>query len=263
MSSVGPIGIFDSGLGGLTVVAALMRRMPHESILYLGDTARLPYGTKSAQTVLRYTKRNLSFLLNRGVKAVVVACNTASALALDDIEVPVPTWGVIQPGAARAATISKGRIGVIATDSTTRSQAYPRALKALRPDLEVMSVACPLLVPLVEVGWLDDAISTAICEKYVEPLLRWGMDTMVLGCTHYPMLRSTLQKLVGAEIPLVDSAEVVAAQVDDEIDSGIRAPSQNTPQHHFCVTDAAEGFSKMAKSFLDDTSLSLELVEVT
>ena len=192
-----------------------------------------------------------------------MACNTASALALADIEVPVPTWGVIEPGAAHAAAISKGRIGVIATESTTRSQAYPRALEALRPELEVMSIACPLLVPLVEEGWLEDPISAAICAKYVGPLLQWGMDTMVLGCTHYPMLRTTLQKLVGVGITLVDSAEVVAAQVNNEIEPDIRATFQNAPQHHFCVTDAAEGFSRMAKNFLDNEDLSLELVEVT
>jgi glutamate racemase len=263
MSSDRPIGVFDSGLGGLTVVAALVKRMPHESILYLGDTARLPYGTKSPETVQSYTKRNLSFLSNRGVKAVVVACNTASALALGNIQTELPTWGVIDPGAQRAAAVSRGRIGVIATESTTRSQAYPLALRALRPELEIMSVACPLLVPLVEESWLDDPISTAITARYLEPLLQWGMDTLVLGCTHYPLLRNTFRDLVGSEVTLVDSAEVVAAKIDVEMEASIRAAQNQVPEHHFCITDAGENFARMARGFLDDNNPSLELVEVT
>ena len=187
------IGVFDSGVGGLTVVSALRRRLPGESILYLGDTARLPYGSKSPDTVTRYTRRNIEFLTERGVKAVVVACNTASALALPDLDLHgVPTWGVIEPGARAAAAVSRGRVGVIATEATVRSDAYPRALRALRPDLEILSQACPLFVPLVEEGWHDDPITAEVAERYLRPLLAAGIDTLVLGCTHYPLLKPVL-----------------------------------------------------------------------
>ena len=171
------------------MVAALRRRLPRESILYLGDTARLPYGSKSPDTVLQYTRKNLDFLLGRGVKAVVIACNTASALALPRLGAPpVPTWGVVEPGARRAAAVSAGRVGVIATASTVRSDAYRRALLACRPGLEVRSLACPLFVPLVEEGWHDDPIAEQVARRYLEPLLAAGVDTLLLGCTHYPLL---------------------------------------------------------------------------
>jgi glutamate racemase len=173
------IGVFDSGVGGLTVAAALRRRLPGESILYLGDTARLPYGSKSPDTVTRYTRRNIEFLTERGVKAVVVACNTASALALPHLDPHVPTWGVIEPGARKAAAVSHGRVGVIATEATVLSDAYPRALRALRPDLVILSQACPLFVPLVEEGWLDDPITEQVAERYLRPLLDAGIDTLV------------------------------------------------------------------------------------
>ncbi|RPH56342.1 glutamate racemase, partial [bacterium] len=191
------IGVFDSGVGGLTVVSALRRRLPGESILYLGDTARLPYGSKSPETVTRYTRRNIEFLTERGVKAVVVACNTASALALPHLEPLVPTWGVIEPGARKAAAVSRGRVGVIATEATVRSDAYPRALRALRPDLKILSQACPLFVPLVEEGWHDDPITEEVAERYLRPLLDAGIDTLVLGCTHYPLLKPVLHRVAG------------------------------------------------------------------
>lgn len=258
-----PIGVFDSGVGGLTVVAALRRHLPDESILYLGDTARLPYGTKSPATVRRYTRRNVGFLVERGVKAIVVACNTASAVALDDFALPIPFWGVIAPGAARAAALSRGRVGVIATESTTRSNAYPRALRALRPDLEIVSQACPLLVPLVEEGWHEDAVTETVARRYLEPLLERRIDTLVLGCTHYPLLAPLLQRLAGQETLLVDSAESVARQVADELDTTSKAPAGSTPEHHFCVTDNGERFARIAGLVLGDPQVSLELVEVS
>ena len=191
------IGVFDSGVGGLTVVTALRRRLPRESILYLGDTARLPYGSKSPDTVLRYTRRNIEFLTERGVKAVVVACNTASALALPDLDsgTGIPTWGVIEPGARKAAEVSRGKVGIIATEATVRSDAYARELRRLRPDLEILSRACPLLVPLVEEGWHDDPVTEEVAQRYLAPLLEAGIDTLVLGCTHYPLLKTVLQGL--------------------------------------------------------------------
>jgi glutamate racemase len=255
------IGVFDSGVGGLTVVSALRRRLPGESILYLGDTARLPYGSKSPETVTRYTRRNIEFLTERGVKAVVVACNTASALALPHLEPHVPTWGVIEPGARKAAAVSRGRVGVIATEATVRSDAYPRALRALRPELEILSQACPLFVPLVEEGWHDDPVTEEVAGRYLRPLLNAGIDTLVLGCTHYPLLKPVLQRVAGPDVILVDSAEVVAEMVAEGIEAGGLAAT-HPPEHHFCVTDAGAGFRKLASRILGEEEVSLEWVEV-
>ena len=260
------IGVFDSGVGGLTVVTALRRRLPRESILYLGDTARLPYGSKSPDTVTRYTRRNIEFLTGRGVKAVVVACNTASALALPNLEphaLDVPTWGVIGPGALKAAAVSRGKVGIIATEATVRSDAYARELRRLRPDLEILSRACPLLVPLVEEGWHDDPVTEEVAQRYLAPLLEAGIDTLVLGCTHYPLLKQVLQRVAGPDVTLVDSAEAVAEVVAEGLaERGLEAgdrPSEN----HLCVTDAGEGFRRLASRILGEADLPLEWVEVT
>ena len=256
-----PIGVFDSGVGGLTVVAALRSRLPREAILYLGDTARLPYGIKTADTVRRYTRRNVQFLVERGVRAVVVACNTASAMALDGLEVAVPLWGVVEPGARRAAELSEGRVGVIGTESTMLSDAYPRALRHARPDLEIFSRACPLFVPLVEEGWHDDEITEAIARRYLEPLLEEGIDTLVLGCTHYPLLAPLIQRVVGEGVRLVDSAESVAETVAASLDAATGG-RQESPEHHFCVTDGPDRFGGLARRILGDSRVSLELVEM-
>ena len=261
MSDSRPIGVFDSGVGGLTVAAALGRRLPAESILYLGDTARLPYGTKSEQTVARYTQTNVDFLVGRGVKAVVVACNTASALALRHLDTALPVWGVIAPGARRAAAVSAGRVGVIATESTIRSDAYAAALRRLRPELDVRSQACPLLVPLVEEGWLDDPVTTEIVRRYLEPVLEAGIDTLVLGCTHYPLLVPLIEKVVGPDVRLVDSAEAVALEVGSELERlGLEARGRQG-EDHVCVTDAAERFTRLAKEILH-RPVRLELVDL-
>jgi glutamate racemase len=263
------IGVFDSGVGGLTVAAAIRRRLPRESILYLGDTARLPYGSKSPETVTRYTRRNIEFLAERGVKAVVVACNTASALALPNLDpdhhLTMPTWGVIEPGARKAAALSRGRVGVIATDATVLSDAYPRALRALRPDLVILSQPCPLFVPLVEEGWHDDPITEQVVERYLRPLLNAGVDTLVLGCTHYPLLVPVLRRVAGPDVTLVDSAEAVAEVVAAGLAAGgLEAASSSTaaPEHHVCVTDAGEKFHQLAGRILGE-DVTLEWVEVT
>ncbi len=259
-----PIGVFDSGVGGLTVVAALERRLPAESIVYLGDTARLPYGSKSPETVTRYTRRTVDFLLERGVKAVVVACNTASALALPNLRPPVPTWGVVGPGARRAAAVTRSRrVGVIATESTVRSDAYGRALRELLPGLEVVSRACPLFVPLVEEGWHDDPVTEQVARRYLEPLLGDGIDTLVLGCTHYPLLRPLLARVVGAGVELVDSAATVAEEVAAGLAAeGLTAPAGTAPEHHLHVTDASANFATLARRILGDAEVRLEWVEV-
>ena len=266
MSDSLPIGVFDSGVGGLTVVAALRRGMPQESVLYLGDTARLPYGTKSPETVRRYSRRNVDFLVSRGVKAVVVACNTASAVALDALSETVPVWGVIEPGAARAAEVSAGRVGVLATQSTTDSDAYGRALRRCRGDLEVVSQACPLFVPLIEEGWSDDPVTEEIARRYLEPLIRSRVDTVVLGCTHYPLLAPLLRRLLGPEVHLVDSAEAVVQHLKRVLPPSTTDPDREGSvvrrENHYCVTDASERFSRIALDFLGERDLSLEWVEV-
>jgi glutamate racemase len=264
MSDARPIGVFDSGVGGLTVAAALARALPAETILYLGDTARLPYGTKSPETVVRYTERNLDFLVGRGVKAVVVACNTASALALPGLVEPVPLWGVIEPGAERAAELSRGRVGVIGTEATVRSGAYAAALRELRPELEVRSAACPLLVPLVEEGWLDDPVTESVARRYLEPLLAAGIDTLVLGCTHYPLLAPLLGRIAGEEVELVDSAEAVATRVAAELAGrGALAPGDGAGRaaDHLFVTDDTERFGRLARRILG-RDVRLELVDI-
>lgn len=258
-----PIGVFDSGVGGLTVVAALLERMPRESILYLGDTARLPYGTKSPATVRSYTRRNVDFLASRGVKAVVVACNTASALALEELEEPVPVWGVIEPGARAAAAVTAGRIGVIGTESTIASDAYGHALRRLRAGVEVLSQACPLFVPLVEEGWHDDPVTEDIARRYLAPLLAAEIDTLVLGCTHYPLLSKVLARVAGEHVKLVDSAASASATVLAEMTAtGLLAPDSAQPTHHFCVTDSASRFARIARLILGPREQNLELVEV-
>lgn len=262
-----PIGVFDSGVGGLTVVAALRLRLPKESVVYLGDTARLPYGTKSPATVQRYTRRNIAFLLERGVKAIVVACNTASALALTDLEMPVPIWGVIEPGAEEAARRSGGKIGIVATESTVDSGAYTAALLRRRPELEVTTQACPLFVPLVEEGWLDDPVTVEVAERYLRPLVESGVDTLVLGCTHYPLLAPVLQRIMGPGVALVDSAEAVAATVANDLEESGLAARSGPAEHHFCVTDSARHFERLAESILDPAGehpdqAALELVEI-
>lgn len=257
-----PIGVFDSGVGGLTVVAELRRRLPEESILYLGDTARLPYGTKSPETVLRYTRTNVDFLLERRVKAVVVACNTASALAVPHLSTPAPLWGVIEPGAERAAASAATRVGVIATESTVRSDAYGAALRRLRPGIEVISAACPLFVPLVEEGWHDDPVTLEIAERYLAPLLAASIDSLVLGCTHYPVLRPLLERVVGPGVDLIDSASSVAERVARDLAAAnLTAPAGSSGGLHAYVTDTAERFARLARMILG-LNLSLELVDV-
>ena len=258
-----PIGVFDSGVGGLTVVAALRQRLPAESIVYLGDTARLPYGTKSEATVTRYTEKNLKFLKSRDAKAVVIACNTASALALPHLDTELPTWGVVGPGSEWAAGMTKnGRVGVIATASTVRSNAYREALRSLRPELEVHSQACPLFVPLVEEGWFEGEVVEAVALSYLEPLLQVGVDTVVLGCTHYPLLKPVLQRIFGQGVQLADSAQIVAEKVAQELEAADLLESASAGQITTCFTDEGESFTRLARQILGEPLLEPELVDV-
>lgn len=251
------IGVFDSGVGGLTVLRALRQQIADESLVYLGDTARVPYGTKSSMTVLRYAHEAARFLLAQRVKLMVVACNTASAVALEELSdrYPVPVIGVIQPGAHKALAVTRnGRIGVVGTEGTVRSGAYERVLRNLRPDIIVHSAACPLFVPIAEEGWAEHEIGHLVALEYLKPLIDKGIDTLVLGCTHYPLLKSTLQAVVGSNVRLVDSAEETAKAVKaqlEELDLLSRHGSPAPPRYF--VTDIPDRFVRVGGPFLGET----------
>jgi glutamate racemase len=262
-----PLGVFDSGLGGLTVVRAISHLLPGESIVYFGDTARLPYGNKSKRTVTRLSLEALWFLQHFGVKAMVVACNSASALALDALvaESQVPVLGVVEAGARRAAASTRrGRVGVIGTRATVASKCYERALTALEPELEVTAAACPLFVPLVEEGWIDHAVTRSVAEEYLAPLREAGVDALILGCTHYPLLKDVLRRVMGDDVVLIDSGEAVAGELQDELEKrGLASSSpESAPAHRFFVSEQAERFHEEGRRFLGEILLgSVETVD--
>ena len=249
-----PIGVFDSGIGGLTVARELMWQLPNESIIYFGDTARVPYGPKSPDTVRRYSREISEFLLRQGVKAVVVACNTATAHALPALraELPVPVLGVVEPGARAAVDATQGgEIGVIGTVGTINSGAYERAIRALRPEAHVTARACPLFVPLVEEGWIEHEASRLIAHEYLDALVDTHVDTLVLGCTHYPLLKRLIGETVGRRVRLIDSAEETASETGRVLaEAGLRAPVGTTPSHRFVASDAPDHFLRLAQRFL-------------
>ncbi len=249
-----PIGIFDSGVGGLTVFAQVSARRPQESILYLGDTARVPYGTKSHDTVRRYARACAAMLTERGVKLLVVACNTASAYALETLrdELALPVVGVVEPGAREAvAKTQSGRIGVIGTAGTIGSGAYQEAVLGLAPKAEIYCKPCPLFVPLAEEGWLTGEVPERVAAQYLEELLEEKIDTLVLGCTHYPLLREVIAETAGSEVALVDSAEATSQVVAETLDAMDMASSADeSVEHRFLVTDAPDSFAHVGKRFL-------------
>jgi len=259
-----PIGIFDSGIGGLTVARAVYECLPDESTVYFGDTARVPYGPKSPETVRRYSLEILDWLLRQGVKAVVVACNTSTAQALDALqrESPVPVVGVIEPGAKAAAAASRaGQIGVIGTAGTIASNAYARAILRARADARVEQKACPLLVPLVEEGWFEHPAAELIAGEYLEPLRRAGVDTLVLGCTHYPLLKPLLQRAMGPEVRLIDSGEETAAAVRETLETGSLAAPRGAPAtHRFVVSDDEARFRQVGARFIGERLGRAEVV---
>ena len=255
-----PIGVFDSGIGGLTVVHQLMHQLPHESIIYFGDTARVPYGPKSAETVRRYALQIGEWLVTQGVKVVVVACNTATAHALTALRetLPVPVIGVIEPGARAALEATTGNsVGVIGTAGTIASGAYERALKTISPALNVHTKACPLLVPLVEEGWTDHPATQLVVHEYLEPLLAAGIDTLVLGCTHYPLLASALAHEAGPGVRLIDSALETAAETARLLKTNgwerPHASGDAKPKYRFVASDAPDHFLTLGRRFLGDT----------
>jgi len=262
-----PIGVFDSGVGGLTVFRAMQRALPGERLIYLGDTARVPYGTKSVDTVMRYSLEATRFLLQQQVKMIVVACNSASSVAIDRVEsaAGVPVLGVIEPGARRGAEQStSGRIGIIGTRATVGSGAYEKAVRRIKPGAQVTSRPCPLFVPLAEEGWTDDEIARAVAERYLSPFRRAEVDTLVLGCTHYPLLHDVIAQVMGAGVALVDSAESIAAEVQRRLrdDACLIGEGSGADGHRFYVTDVPEPFQAVAERFLGRPIRNLERVRI-
>jgi glutamate racemase len=253
--------VFDSGVGGLTVFREIARALPREALIYLGDCARVPYGTKSPATVVRYSLEAAQHLLERDIKMLVVACNTATAAALPALEaqLPIPVVGVVEPGARAAVEKTSGVVGVIATEGTVRSKAYTHAIRALDPDIEVIESAAPLFVPLAEEGWANTHVAREVAEIYLEPLIDAGIDTLVLGCTHYPILRPTIEQVVGNAVHIVDSAETTAETVKQALglSNGVASPPRQ-----FLVTDAEERFRRIAGEFLEQEIGDLELVSL-
>jgi glutamate racemase len=258
-----PIGVFDSGLGGLTVAHAIMRQLPGESLVYFGDTARVPYGPKSPETVRRYSTEIGFYLLEQGVKAVVVACNTATAHALPQLrdELPVPVIGVVDPGARAAVKASRnGRIGVIATAGTIRSGAYVRAIHAVAPDARVTALACPLFVPLVEEGWTEHEATRLVARQYLASFANDEVDTLVLGCTHYPLLKPLIQEIVGPGVRLIDSAEETAADTRRMLaEHDLASGAANGASYRFIASDDPQQFLSLGQRFFGD---AIEHVDV-
>ena len=263
MSDSRPIGVFDSGIGGLTVVKALRERLPNETIVYLGDTARVPYGPKSPETVQRYALELAHMLMQNNSKALVVACNTVSSVALPLLtrEFSVPVIGVIEPGARAALQATRNQhVGVIGTRATIRSGAYEKALRATDNNMRVSSRACPLLVPLIEEGLLDDDVTDRVIVRYLQPLLADEIDTLVLGCTHYPLLSAAIARALGPEITLVDSAENCATAVQETLDrQSLRSPATEHGELHVALTDSADNFLNVARDALQLSFGEIEL----
>ncbi len=260
------IGIFDSGIGGLTVFKALEEALPDEHLVYLGDTARVPYGNKSRETITKYSIENSHFLVQTGVKAIVVACNTASALALDELQkkFSIPMIGVIEPGvkAALAATQS-GEVGIVGTESTISSAAYTKAIQKINPDIRTWGVACPLFVPLVEEGWIENEVTELVVQKYLSPFFKTPIDSLILGCTHYPLLKKVISKIIGEKVKLVDSAAETAQAVKRLLkDKKMERTDPADRSITFFVTDSPQRFKEVGKIFLNHsldgvTSISL------
>ena len=261
-----PIGVFDSGVGGLTVVRAVMERLPFESIVYFGDTARVPYGVKSTATITGYAQQITEFLLKKKVKLLIVACNTIAAVAGQAVRemAPVPILDVIDAGARRAAAGTKSKqVGVIGTPATINSNAYARAIHRYDPGVRIYSQACPLFVPLVEEGWLDHPVTKLAAHEYLKPILAEHVDTLVLGCTHYPLLKPLFEQLLGPEISLVDSAEAMASITADLLaQEKLVNPSRVPPHYRFFVTDVPYRFQTIGERFLGRSLPQAELVKL-
>jgi glutamate racemase len=267
-----PIGVFDSGVGGLTVLRALRQRLPHEQFIYLGDTARLPYGTKSSDSVLRYSIQAAEFLVKQGIKYLVIACNTASSVAVEPLRkrfAPIPVIGVIEPGSMAGCAASKsGHLAVLATEGTVRGGAYQRAITRLKPNAQVMAQACSLFVALAEEGWTEGAIAEAIAHRYVDELFRNdpAIDTLLLGCTHFPVLAAALRAVIGPSITIVDSADTTAKAVHAELlDRGLLRGAGPSLRPILQATDSPERFARVGSRFLGESfeAGQVELVDIS
>ncbi len=264
-----PIGIFDSGVGGLTVAREIMRQIPNERLVYFGDTARVPYGNKSKETITKYSKQIIRFLKTQNVKAIVVACNTASAYALDEIEkeLDIPIIGVVKPGAKVAAEATRNKkVGVIATAGTIQSRIYAEYIESIDKEIRVTGKACPLFVPLVEEGLLEDPVTDEIATRYLNELKDLDIDTLILGCTHYPLIRSTLGRIMGEKVTLVNPAYETAVELRSLLErEGLLNPSTNrlgTNQYQFFVSDGADKFKAFANSIIKYGILSAKVIHI-
>lgn len=264
-----PIGVFDSGVGGLTVAREIMRQIPNERLVYFGDTARVPYGNKSKETVTKFSRQIVRFLETQNVKAIVVACNTASAYALDEIEqeLDIPVIGVVKPGAKVAAQATRnGKVGVIATAGTISSKIYTEYIQGINPDIYVVGKACPLFVPLVEEGLLKDPVTDEIAMRYLSELKDIDIDTLILGCTHYPLIRSTIGRIMGEHVTLVNPAYETARELKELLEKedllNPMEPALGTNQYQFYVSDAADKFKTFANSILKYGILSAKIVNI-
>ncbi len=264
-----PIGVFDSGVGGLTVAREIMRQLPNERIVYFGDTARVPYGNKSKETVMKYSRQIVHFLMTQQVKAIVVACNTASAYALDELEheVDIPIIGVVRPGARAAMEATKnGKIGVIGTEATISSGIYNRYIEKNDRSVKIIGKACPLFVPLVEEGLWEDPVTDEIARRYLAELIDRDIDTLILGCTHYPMIRSTVGRIMGRQVTLVNPAYETARELKEMLlEKGLESehrPGLGTELYRFFVSDAADKFQRFANSILTYGILSAKVIHI-
>lgn len=258
------IGIFDSGVGGLTVMQQMMRALPHEDMVYLGDTLHLPYGGKSPNTIVRYSIENAIFLMEQKIKVLVIACNTASSYALERLQdiFNIPVVGTIKPAAIHAAKVTRnGKIAILGTKATIASGAYQQEIHRFLPEAELFPIACPLFVPLVEEHFIDHAATQLIIDSYLKPLKTSQVDTLLLGCTHYPLLKDTIQKVVGDEVTLVDSAVACAHTVCQLLkENDLISKQQVKPQYRYFVSDDPEKFQTLGKTFLGDAIDSVELI---
>ncbi len=254
MNIQSPIGVFDSGVGGLTVVKEIMRQLPGENMVYFGDTARVPYGSKSKATILKYSRQIVHFLMKKEVKAIVIACNTASALALDEIkdEIGIPLIGVVEPGAKMAAETTKNNnIGIIGTESTIKSGIYSKYLRKINPEITVVSRACPLFVPLVEEGLLEDRITDDVIERYLHEMKEYGIDSLILGCTHYPLIRNAIGRYMGSDVTLVNPAYETAKSLKALLkEQGLLNQTGSQAIYEYNVSDGIDKFISFASSVL-------------
>lgn len=265
-NKIAPIGVFDSGIGGLTVVKKMLSMLPNEKIIYFGDTARVPYGSKSNSTIIEYANQDAKFLYNKNVKLIIAACNTASSVALDSLreQFDIPIIGMIGPGSKYALSKTKnGKIGVVGTHSTINNEAYSRKLKLLNDEVEVFEKACPLFVPLAEEGWTDHKATELIAEEYLEELIEKEIDTLILGCTHYPILTEIIQKIMGAKVTLIDSGTAAAFEVENYLDGrGLKNDSNQIGKHQYYVSDLPAKFKNIAERFLGTEIDHLEKIDV-